>query len=239
MEKDHFSGKLRAASDNFLNKQSAIDISWLPKAAEKLLISGNINDYVITEIPIVSVDVPNRNLDLFPYDEVSSFNPETGALVYRSFVGKPTHRDHDNRDPRKAKGVIFDANLQKVAGTDLWKIVILAGWDRTKDRHVAESILRGEFKGHSMGALVGYTECNFPGCGATSPNGRIACRHMESGRGKGRLISAGAKQFVIAEICRQICYIESSVITNGNGAEGHGGQADPEAIQRWVKPWNG
>jgi hypothetical protein len=223
MERDPFSGKLRAASENFLNKSRSIDVSCRPMAAEKLNISADIRDYIINEIPIVTVNVPNRNLDEFPYDEVSGFNEEMGRLVYQTFIGKPTHMDHDNRDPRKAKGVHFDASLQKVSDTQ-YKIVVLAGWDRTKDRELANSILRRERTGFSMGALVGYTQCSYPGCGATSPNGKIACRHQEHGRGKGRILEGQ----LIYERCYRVNFIETSSVAD---------PADHTAHDRWVKPF--
>lgn len=219
-----FRGKLRAASDNFMNKHKEIDISWLPQAAEQYQISGNIKDYIINEIPIVTVGVPNRNLDEFPHQEVTGFNPEIGRLVYQTFIGKPTHMDHDNRDPRKAKGVHFDAQLQKVG--NVWKIVVLAGWDRTKDPELARQILRRDRTGFSMGALVGYTQCSYPGCDATSPNGKIACRHQEYGRGKGRILEG----HLIYERCFRVNYIETSSVAD---------PADHTAHDRWVKPWQG
>lgn len=216
-------GKMRAASDNFLNKMRNIDISWLPMAAQQYQISADIRDYIINEIPIVTVGVPNRNLDAFPFEEVSSFNPEIGRLVYQTFIGKPTHMDHDNRDPRKAKGVHFDAQLQKLAD-GRYKIVVLAGWDRTKDPQLANDILSRVRTGFSMGALVGYTMCSYPGCGATSPNGKIACRHQEFGRGKGRVVDGS----LIYEVCYACNYIETSSVAD---------PADHTAHDRWVKPW--
>ncbi len=145
--RDPKTGKLRVASANILNKTASLDISWLPIAAEQYNISHDIRDYVINEIPIVAVDLPNRNMDAFPFDEVSSFNPEMGSLVYKTFIGKPTHKDHDNRDPRKARGVHFDAQLEKIGNTGLYKIVVLAGWDRTKDPETVRQIMNGKLDG--------------------------------------------------------------------------------------------
>jgi len=219
------SGKLRVASENILNKTKDLDVSWLPMAAEQYQISADIRDYIINEIPIVTVGCPNRNLDEFPYDEVTSFNPELGRLVYQTFIGKPTHMDHDNRDPRRAKGVHFDSSIQKTAD-GRYKIVVLAGWDRTKDRDLANSILRRDRTGFSMGALVSFTQCSYPGCDATSPNGKIACRHQEYGRGKGRILEG----HLIYERCYRVNFIETSSVAD---------PADHTAHDRWVKPWVG
>lgn len=202
------SGGLRLASDSILRTGSTVNVDWLPLAAEQYLVSADINDYVICDVPIVHVAVPNRNLDEFPYEEVSRFNVTTGRPVYQSFIGKPTHKDHDNKDPRKAKGIIFDASLVKEAGTDRYVIRILAGFDRTKDRRLAEDILSGKRPGHSMGALVNYTKCSIPRCEATSQTGKILCAHMDGGVGKGRMIGGQ----LVYERCYSVDFIENSSV---------------------------
>jgi hypothetical protein len=222
--RDPHTGKLKIAGAELVNNTRSVDVSWLPLAAETYCISPNINDYIITEIPIVTVDVPNRNLDAFPFSEVTSFNNELGRLTYATFIGKPTFRDHDNRDPRKARGVHFDSHLERLA-SGLYKIVVLAGWDRTKDYELVNGILNGPRNAYSMGALVGFTTCSYPGCGETSTNGRIGCIHHQHGRGKGRVING----YIIYENCNKVNYIETSSL----GSD----PADYTAIGRWVKPW--
>jgi len=133
---------------------SDIDVSWLPAASETYAISSDPRDYVLVDIPIVTVDIPNRNLQAFPYEEVSYFDPLYGRMVYQSFMSKPCHQDHDNKDPLKAKGVIFDSALQYIPSYGVWKIRILSGWDRTKDSYLVNQILRKQRTGYSMGALV-------------------------------------------------------------------------------------
>ena len=54
----------------------AVDFSWLPAAAETYNISADPNDLVICDVPLVTVDVPNRNCQAFPYEEVSYFEKE-------------------------------------------------------------------------------------------------------------------------------------------------------------------
>lgn len=185
--------------------RGAVDISWLPLAAEQYRISADINDYVICDIPIVHVDIPNRNLDAFPFDEVSRFDPGLGRVVYQSFIGKPTHIDHDNKVHAKAKGVIFDASMAR-EDNGCYTIRILAGFDRSKDRVLAEQILSGKRPGHSMGAMVNLTACSI--CGMSSTTGRIRCSHMEGNIGKGRVINGQ----LCYEACYGVQYIESSSV---------------------------
>jgi hypothetical protein len=133
-----------------------LDYSWLRGASETYRISPNIQDYLISEVPIVTVDIPNRNLHCFPYNEVTYFDPRFGRFIYQTFVGKPTFVDHNNRDFTQARGVHFDATMRKVPGWNLWKIYVLLGYDRTKDAALVKRIERGERRGYSMGAWVGF-----------------------------------------------------------------------------------
>lgn len=84
---DRLNRKLALAGESLL--RSDIDVGWLPAAAETYAVSSDPRDYVLVDIPIVTVDVPNRNLQAFPYEEVSYFDPLYGRMVYQSFDRKP------------------------------------------------------------------------------------------------------------------------------------------------------
>lgn len=133
-----------------------IDYSWLPLCADSYQISGNIDDYVFVSVPIISCDVPNRNLQAFPFLEVSSWDINQGKPVYKTFVGKPTYTNHkQNTIPHLAKGVHFDSYLEKVPKYDLYKIIVLLGFDKKKDPGLAQAILSNKgVTGYSMGAMV-------------------------------------------------------------------------------------
>jgi hypothetical protein len=135
---------------------STIDYSWLKGASETYHISPDIRDYVIQEVPIVTVGFPNRNLHSFPFDEVSYFDPRFGQFVYKTFVGKPTFADHNNKNFVEAKGVHFDSSLRYVPAWDVWKIYVLLGYDRTKDTVLARQIEKGTRRSYSMGSWVSY-----------------------------------------------------------------------------------
>jgi len=184
-------------------ENSDIDVSWLAAASDSYKISADPRDYVLTDIPIVTVDIPNRNLQGFPYEEVSYFDPLYGKLVYQTFNCKPTHQDHDNKDPLKAKGVIFDTALQYVKAYNIWKIRILAGWDRTKDPYLVNSIVRKERTSYSMGALVENFVCS--ACGAIDTNMQ-KCSCML--KGKGAIIDGK----LVYQQCVGVNYIENSSV---------------------------
>lgn len=145
---------LAMAKNNF---PSDVDVSWLPAASVTYQISSKIEDYLIIDVAAVTVDIPNRNLQAFPYEEVTYFDYNHGRLVYQTFVGAPSCKDHANevdQNPDLAKGVIFAAVMQYVPTFDIYKIRLLQGYDRTKDTKLCQDIMSGKRKWYSMGSLV-------------------------------------------------------------------------------------
>jgi len=231
---DHVKASKRLVIGGGILKNSNIDISWLPAAAETYKISADPGDYVLVDVPIVTVAVPNRNMQEFPFEEVSYFDPMYGKQIYKTFIGKPTHVDHINQDPLKAKGVHFDASMEYIPAYGLYKIRVLTGWDRTKDPYLVDQILSGKRPGFSMGALVQAFVCSI--CSATDTN-VAPCRHMDQrlGVSKGMLwdinrdcrvqpgeVHGAAEDSVrlIYQSCVGVNYIETSNV---------GDPADPTA----------
>lgn len=180
-------GKMRVAGAELqsCSCSGGLDISWLKSASAVYQISPSIKDYVLVEVPSVSVNYPNRNLDAFPRSELLKWRVAMSAMSFQTFRGKPTHIDHQNQDPSKAKGVIFDAMLLPVMGK--LHVVLLKGFDRSKDAQLAKQVQERARVGHSMGALVEKTRCSLPWCRFES-NGRTSCEHIANGQGKGRII---------------------------------------------------
>jgi len=196
--------ELKAASCACDNR---LDISWLKFAAEQYHISPKIEDYVLLSVPIVVATFPNRNHDAFPYEEITKWRSPVGRVAFQTFISKPAHRDHDNQDDTKAKGVIFDASLEKHFGQ--WHIVILKGFDRTKDKKLAEQVQQKNRVGHSMGALVEKTECSLPHCRFVS-DGVSTCEHIAGGAGKGQII----RGHLVYELLRDWVMVESSSVAD-------------------------
>lgn len=168
--KRHDESVASAVDGDSLHKVITDAPKWLPFAAEKYLLSPDIKDYVLVPVIILPSDLPNRNKVAFPFTELTSFNPEAGMLSYQTWKGKPTYVEHVNRDYTKAKGVIFDASLQRMPHRmgNLWKLVSLCGFDRTKDPILANNIQEGVEVNYSMGALVTRYTCSV--CGAEGHN---------------------------------------------------------------------
>lgn len=133
-----------------------IDYSWLPLCADTYQISPNIEDYIFSAVPIISSELPNRNLQSFPFSEISSWDVNQGKPVYKTFIGKPTYTNHKNNTiPHLAKGVHFDVTLDYVPKYGIWKINVLLGFDKKKDPGLCEAIIQNRgVTGYSMGAMV-------------------------------------------------------------------------------------
>lgn len=194
--RDSRKDKLVVASKVYASRRNNINISWLKAAAPIYEVSDDIRDYIIPVVPIVTSDVPNRNLQAFSFDELSRFDWLKGHMIYQSFVGKMTSADHVNEDPVNAKGVIFDASLQHIPKYNIWKVVLLCGYDRTKDRDLVKDIINKKRTGYSMGALVDSFECSV--CGKDQ---RCRCA-------KGSIIQGT----LAYQICKGVNFIESSSV---------------------------
>lgn len=160
-----------------LNKIFLKSPSWLPFAAERYEISKDIHDYVMVPVVIMPSDLPNRNKVAFPFTELTAFNPDAGQLSYQTWVGKPTYEEHINRDITKSKGIILDTALQRMPGRkgNLWKVLSLCAFDRSKDPVLATNIQEGSRKNYSMGALVTRYSCSVCGAHANRKED-LACR---------------------------------------------------------------
>jgi hypothetical protein len=180
-----------------------IDILWLKAASETYKISDDISDYIIVPVPIITVDIPNRNLQAFPNEEVTSWNTDAGRIVYQTFIGKPLFLNHDNEDEKKSKGIILDSIMKYIPKYDVWKIIELTAWDRTKDKDVANHILKDSKSEYSMGSMV-RTFIEYPTGKKVKPKDSRGYINKE-----GKLVY---------HICLNSCFFETSLITEKEGA---------------------
>jgi hypothetical protein len=181
-----------------------VDISWLPYASSKYKISHKIEDFVVTAVPFITSDIPNRNMQSFPTEEIFDFKPRFGRVAYRTFVGKPTFQNHKNEDFFQAKGVNFDSIVTKVPRYNLHKIIVLSAFDRSKDSALAEAILKKERRFYSMGSWVEFFECSV--CGANLSDRDCSCF---SKYGKGGVTKDGK---LVYQNCRGCDWFEGSSV---------------------------
>jgi hypothetical protein len=212
---DKSNGKLLMANSSVVDRRAVVDVSWLPAAAEAYCLSADIKDYVIAEVPIVEGDIPNRNMHCFLTSRLVEFLPKFGVQAYKTFVGKPTFYEHQHEDNTKAKGVILDASMREVNGR--WYTFILKAFDRTKDSALANDILSGKRKGHSMSAWTAAFNCSF--CGHLWDTSYVgACDHVKAAangqRVPGRFLGMGKVEDarLVYAITNQFYFFESSSV---------------------------
>jgi hypothetical protein len=173
-------GDLRLSSSiTGADNDRSIDANiWLPRAAEHYHISPKLSDYIMVPVPSVFSDLPNTNGDSVTRDELLKFRPDLGQLAYKTWVGKPTHVEHDNKDITKAKGVIFDCFLRAMPTFmgGHFKVIKLLGFDRTKDPVLCDAILSGKVNTYSLGMYFNSYECSICGVEVGQNRGR-PCVH--------------------------------------------------------------
>ncbi len=156
---------------------------WLPYAAEHYCLSRDLRDYVLVPIPAIFSDLPNTNGDSLSIKQMLRFDPELGMQMYKSFKGKPTYLEHDNRDITRAKGVILDAFLRPVPfNTKYYKIVLLLAYDRTKDSALAQAILSKESNAYSVGFYYSSYRCSICGTQVGKGVNTRPCAHTMLGK---------------------------------------------------------
>ena len=160
---------------------------WLPIAAEKLNISKHIKDYVLTPVISMPSDLPNRNGQAFPYTELTGWCIDGGAPMYKTWVGKSGYSEHQNSDPWQSKGVIIDCMMRPIASTsgNIWKVVKLVAWDRTKDPLLVNDILSKKRNCYSMGAHAADFSCSV--CSSKLSKG--GCEHVTHGKPQYRVFN--------------------------------------------------
>jgi intein/homing endonuclease len=111
-EIDKHRGTRRLVTAGVLANMPILDITWLKAAAEVYDVSADPKDYVFVEVPANNADLPNRNMDAFPYDELVKYRPILGRLAYKSYRGKMCI----------AEGTLIDTDVGLVPIEDVQKV---------------------------------------------------------------------------------------------------------------------
>lgn len=214
------SGFVRTASQSktasfFQNTGTKIDIkAAIENVADTYKISKNQSDYIFVISRALTADVPNENHDCFPADELLRFDPKLGCRVFQTLNLKPNHINHRADDPTQARGVILDAHYNDINDGEGF-VEILVAVDKTKDKKLAEGILKGDINSMSMGCTAEECHCSVCGHVATSSD-ELCPKHIRGGL-KGKEFD-GKKAY---EKCYKVCFQEESWVDD---------PADPQAL---------
>jgi len=197
--------EVNAAEEDASAFRNRVDISWLASAADTFKVSPDIGDYVLTTVGIVTSDLPNKNMQGFTKQELTYFDPIIGRPTYKTFVGAGLHYEHQNKDPLKAKGVILDSMITYIPKYDVFKVLVLAAWDRTKDVDLVKQIMSGERSGYSMGCLVKAFVCSVSGQIVTPDKGPYR---------RGQIVYVDGQPRLCYHLCTGSNFFEMSSVGN-------------------------
>jgi hypothetical protein len=162
---------------------------------------------------------------------------------FSTFLGKPVFVDHNNSDPKRARGVIVDSKFHVLDGKtsasdEYWngpdadkehlppsEVELLLEIDAESFPKLAKAIANGDIDGFSMGCDVDYSKCSHCDNKATSPD--EYCTHiLMKGANHTHVTADGHKTSRKSyENCYGIKFFEISAVFD---------PADPTALAREV-----
>lgn len=217
----HKKGQPILVTANVMQNRPFVDVTNLKACSECYDISPDPKDYVYTEIPANNVGIPNRNMDAFSLNSVLAWRPELGRIAFKTYAWKTANVAHRNKIPHEAKGVIVDSYMKKI--NDHYHVMIITGWCRQKDPHLAQKILDNKENGYSMACLVGEAQCSI--CGYKSNGGNVTCKHVKGGMGKGTIWPSPSGPQLVFEYCNLLNFHEISEV---------GDPADIDCVKQWA-----
>ena len=131
-------------------KASAINQD-LGNSFSKFIVEQKDPRFVYAIARAVTADVPNKNHDLFPLDEIKK--------AYTTFIGRNIFLDHNTSSVRNAVGKIVAAELREDDEGHTY-VACLFKVDRQIHPDIAMKIEDGIIDSVSMGANVGVSECS-------------------------------------------------------------------------------
>jgi hypothetical protein len=171
-------------------------------------ISRDLKDYILVPTIIIPTSIPNKNCVAFSSKELMRFNGLGKRMAYQLWKGSGTYQEHANSNPLEAKGINFDCVMKPMRHVqgDLWKVITLSGFDRTKDAKLSNAIATKENTGYSMGTLVSDYRASC--CGAMLSDG--GCEHITYGKPEFKIIDGKLAKFDAMDILP----IEVSAVNN-------------------------
>jgi len=187
----------------------------LVKTAEDVSIHPiTLNDFDYKERPgylyAVSRAISSRvnaNYDGWPVHELKK--------AYKTFVGRPVFVEHNNEDPKRARGVVLDSIYRETklaSGHTDASVYCLMEIDAHTFPKLGSAIMTGVIPGVSMGADVGFTVCS--ACGNKAKTERDYCDHLPNMKGIRLDIykNGTRKEALVWENCHKPNFFELSCV---------------------------
>lgn len=159
--------------------------------------------YIYTQVRAISARI-NQNFDGWPSSELRK--------SYRTFLGKPVFVNHQNFDPKLARGKVIAARYIE-NGRDKY-VEVVQEIDAARFPKLAHEISSGGMDSVSMGVEAGFTICSY--CGKKAVDVPEFCAHVKYHKGQvlPRInAKTGAHEDVLVyEKCYKLGFFELSYV---------------------------
>jgi len=162
--------------------------------------------YLYTVARAISSRV-NANYDGWPVDEIKQ--------NFKTFIGRPVFVEHNNSDPKRARGVIKDAVYRETklaSGIVDASVYCLMEVDAESFPKLASAIMDGRLNAVSMGADVEGTTCS--ACGKYASKPKEYCTHIPALKGRNVVVYKQGKRVesLVWENCHKPNFFELSYV---------------------------
>lgn len=158
--------------------------------------------FLYTQVRAISARI-NQNYDGWPSTELKK--------SYRTFLGKPVFVNHQNFDPKKARGRVV-ASRYIESGNDKY-IEVIQEIDAQRFPKLANEIRTGGLDSVSMGVEAGFTICSY--CDNKASDVPDMCDHVLNHKGeklRRRTKSGKIEDVLIYENCYKLGFFELSYV---------------------------
>lgn len=143
----------------------------LGNSFSKFIVEQKDPRFVYAIARAVTADVPNKNWDYFPLEEIKK--------SYQTFIGRNIFLDHNTSSVRNAVGKIIAAELREDEEGHTY-VACLFKIDRQIHPDIAMKIENGIIDSVSMGANVSTASCNMTGCNCVATRESMFCEHLRN-----------------------------------------------------------
>jgi len=190
-------------STSALGKRESIDLH--PVTFDDFKFSEK-KGFVYTVARAISSRV-NANYDGWPVDEIKQ--------GYKTFIGRPVFVEHNNSDPKRARGVIKDAIYRETklaSGIVDASVYCLMEVDAQSFPKLAKAIMEDRLNAVSMGADVAGTTCS--ACGKYASKPKEYCTHIPALKGRKVVVYKQGKRVesLVWENCHKPNFFELSYV---------------------------
>lgn len=154
--------------------------------------------YVYTQVRAISARI-NQNYDGWPSGELKK--------AYKTFLGKPIFVNHQNFDPKLARGKVVAARYVE-AGDDKYVETVMQ-IDAMRFPKLAKEIKEGGLDSVSMGVEAGFTICSV--CNNKAVDTPDFCDHVRFHKGT-KFRTASGEETLVYEKCYRLGFFELSYV---------------------------